>query len=195
MIIVAAEDDTKIEVDLASATLKGRKPGDKISITLDAGEVYQIQGKDNSDDLTGSYISGDKNFALFAGAVWTEVPTGCSARDNLLEQMYPISTWGKQYITVPNFGVSYDIFRILASEDNTEVKISNGMTHSLQAGEYAEYRIYATSTYVQSNKPILLGQFNIGQNCNGHGVGDPSLVLLNSHMCPKQIKMTWLDFP
>ena len=77
-------------------------------------------------------------------------------------------------------GLSFDVFRVMASEDNTLVEISNGTSYTLQAGEFAEYRISKQSAFVQSNKPIILAQFNIGQTCNGYGIGDPSLVLLNS---------------
>ena len=180
LLIVAAEDQTSIEITLSTNSAQGRMAGSKINLLLNAGQTYQLQGKIATDDVTGTYIEGDKNFALFAGAVWTEVPTGCAARDNLLEQMYPVSTWGKQYVTAPSHGVAYDIFRVLASEDNTTVTISNGSTFHLQAGEFAEYQINRRSTFVEANRPILLAQFNVGQSCNNYGVGDPSLVLLNS---------------
>ena len=55
-----------------------------------------------------------KKIAVFGGNSWTQVPTSCGTRDNLLEQMYPVSTWGKQILTVPSDQVTYDVFRILA---------------------------------------------------------------------------------
>ncbi len=180
MLIVASQDETHVTVTLSSPTKRGKKSGDAFTIILDAGETYQIQGQSDDDDLTGSHVTADKDFALFAGAVWTEVPTGCSARDNLLEQMYPVSTWGRQYVSAPSFGATYDLFRILASEDGTKVTVSSGGDYTLDAGEFVEYNVFGTSAFIQANKPILIGQLNIGQSCNGHGIGDPSLVLLNS---------------
>ncbi len=180
LLVVAVADNTNIEILLQTNTAKGRSPGEKIQVKLDAGETYQVQGAQAHDDLSGTRVSGDQSFALFAGAVWTEVPTGCAARDNLLEQMYAVATWGKQYVTAPSHGVAFDIFRIMASEDNTTVKVSTGATYQLQAGEFVEYQVSKQSTYVESDKPVLLAQFNIGQTCNDYGIGDPSLVLLNS---------------
>ncbi len=180
LILVGAYDETAVEITLSANTARGKRKGETMKINLNAGETYQIQGKTANDDFTGSLVVGDKDLSVFGGAVWTEVPTGCNARDNLLEQMYPISTWGKQYLTVPSNKATYDIFRILASEDNTVVSISNGKSYSLAAGEFVEYSIYGKPTFISSTKPILVGQLNIGNMCNGVGIGDPSLLLLNS---------------
>ena len=107
LLIVANQDDTNLELILSTSTVKGRKKGDKIQISLDRGETYQVQGRTAQDDLSGTKVTGDKDFVLFAGAVWTEVPNGCAARDNLLEQMYAVSTWGRQYISAPSHGVEF----------------------------------------------------------------------------------------
>ena len=180
MLIVCGADDTNLEIEVNTNTMRGKKKGDRIKIQLNAGETYQVQAQAGNDDLSGTYVSGDKDFAIFAGAKWTEVPTGCNFRDNLLEQMYPIATWGKQYVTVPNHGASYDVFRVMAANDNTRVEISNGDTYQLGAGEFKEYRIRGIPTFISANQPIIVAQYNIGQDCNGYGIGDPSMVLLNS---------------
>ena len=179
MVIVATADHTKIEIVLSADTRQRRK-GDTLSITLEPGQTYQIQGRRAGDDLTGTKVLADRPVAVFGGAVWTEVPTGCAARDNLLEQMYPIQTWGRQYVTVPSHGSSFDVFRIVASQDHTNVEVSDGSTFQLDAGEFVEYQITNRSTFIEASAPILVGQFNVGQTCNGYGIGDPSLVLLNS---------------
>jgi gliding motility-associated-like protein len=181
-IIVAREDDTRIDIRLADDTKGGRAKGSTFSIRLDAGETYQVQTRLGSGDLTGSLVTADKNFAIFGGARWTVVPSNCGgAWDNLLEQMYPIDSWGKQFITVPNASVNFDVFRILASEDNTRVEVHGIGTdvYELDAGEFVEYRS-SVSTYIVGDKPILAAQYNVGSFCSGHNVGDPSMVLLNS---------------
>ena len=140
-----------------------------------------MQGATSFDDLTGTFIEGDKPFAVFSGNRWTEVPSGCEARDNLLEQMYPVSTWGKQFVTVPNAKMNYDIFRILASENNTIVTVNSGttQTYTLDAGEYVQFS-QSQASLVESNHPILIAQYLVGIACNGHAYGDPSMLLLNS---------------
>ena len=111
------------------------------------------------------------------------MPDPCEARDNLLEQMYPISTWGKEFISVLSAQVTYDVFRILASEDETTVNIQGSTkdTYKLNKGQFIEYQ-KGESTYISSNKPIAVAQYNVGGQCGGNPsrLGDPSMVLLNS---------------
>ena len=181
-LIVGVYDETNISISLSDWSAGGKMPGSSLSIVLNQGETYQVQASTASGDLTGTKISGDKNFALFAGNTWTEVPSGCSFRDNLFEQMLPIETWGKRFVTVPNDKVSYDIFRIMASEDRTHVSVYTAGTeqeYSLDAGQYIEFR-QSQASYIEGDRPIQVAQYNIGSSCSGHYLGDPSMVLLNS---------------
>ena len=183
-LIVATQDETNINIVLNSRTQRGKAKGSTINITLNQGETYQVMANQPEDDLTGTYITGDKDFVLLAGNTWTQVPDYCPTRDNLLEQMYPVTAWGNIFVTVPNDQVLYDVFRILASEDNTTIEVDNGIvtrSYALDAGEFVEY-LESEATYIEGNKPILVAQYNIGASCNGHpgGIGDPSMVLLNS---------------
>lgn len=74
-------------------------------MTLDAGQMYHIK---SNEDLTGTSVravsSGNndcKNIAVFGGNVFTNVG-GCGpARDHLLEQMFPLSTWGENFYSFP----------------------------------------------------------------------------------------------
>ncbi|MFM7091172.1 MAG: gliding motility-associated C-terminal domain-containing protein [Bacteroidota bacterium] len=180
-IIVGAEPNTEIEILFSTSTKGGRSKGNQTNIILGPGETYQVQASLANGDLTGSRIKGNKPFALFAGNTYTPMPAGCLNRDNLLEQMYPVSTWGKQFVTVLSAQVSYDIFRIFASEDNTLVEVQ-GTTlekYNLSAGTFVEYKKYE-STFINASKPIAVAQYNVGNACGGHTVGDPSMVLLNS---------------
>jgi gliding motility-associated-like protein len=184
-LIVASEDNTFLTITLSDDSMEGKIAGTTFNVTLNAGETYQVQSSSfkTFGDLTGTHISGNKNFALFGGNKWTQIPKDCETRDNLLEQMLPVNTWGKQVVTVPNIDVEFDVFRILASENNTFVTIHGTASSSflIQAGEFFEYR-KSEATFIDSNKPIQVAQFNIGSKCNGNrdSVGDPSMILLNS---------------
>ncbi|MDX2245854.1 MAG: PKD domain-containing protein [Bacteroidia bacterium] len=180
-LIVATQDNTNLTITLSAQTQKGKASGSSFSISLDAGQTYQVQAMTGLGDFTGTLVTGDKNFAIFGGNRWTGIPVGCGTWDNLLEQMYPLPTWGKQFVTVPSAKVAYDVFRVLASEDNTRVTVTGSTTtvYTLQAGKFVEYQLSGASL-VQANKPIQVAQFLVGQQCNGHRVGDPSMLLLNS---------------
>lgn len=180
-LLVGTENDTEISITLGDNTRQGKVSGTTFTISLNAGETYQVQSRRGSEDLTGTYIESDKKLAVFGGCRWTEVSTGCPLRDNLLEQMYPVNTWGRRFVTIPSARVNYDIFRILASEDNTVVEIdgNNPRVLNLDAGEFAEYQSNSAA-FISANKPILAAQYLIGSGCNGLGIGDPAFVLLNS---------------
>lgn len=181
-IVVGTQDETTIDITVSDNTRSGKAPGTTFSIQLNAGETYQIQAATADDDLTGSYLIGDKDFAVFGGSRWTEVPNGCGFRDNLLEQMYAVSTWGRQFVTVPNANMAYDKFRIMAAEDNTAVEVVEGIitrNFIINAGEFVEYN-GSIASYIRGDKPILVAQYIIGNSCSGHSLGDPSMLLLNS---------------
>lgn len=180
-LLVAISDNTEISVQVEAATKGGKASGSNFSVNLDRGETYQVQAS-GVGDLTGSLVRGDKDFAMFAGNSWTEVPADCSARDNLLEQMYPLETWGKKIVVVPNAQVNFDVVRLMGSVDGTNVNIygSNGViTQTVNNGEFAEINI-TEAKYIEADSPIQVAQFNVGQDCGGHNIGDPSMVLLNS---------------
>ena len=76
-------------------------------------------------DLTGSIIKSDKPIAAFGGNKCTNVPIGYYACDHIVEQLTPTSTWGQAFLTVPlATRLNGDTFRILASQDGTEVSIN-----------------------------------------------------------------------
>lgn len=181
-LLVATEDETEIFIELSDGTVKGKTANSSFSVQLDAGDTYQVQGRNGSSDLTGTHLLGDKNFAVFAGNTWTEVPKFCGLRDNLMEQMYPVATWGRQFVSVPNANVVYDTFRLLASKDNTQVSVQRNRSiqnYDLDAGGFIEFNS-GEAAFIRATQPILVAQFNVGTNCSGYNLGDPSMVLLNS---------------
>jgi gliding motility-associated-like protein len=179
-LIVGAEDNTLIDITLGAMSRNGKPKGSSFSISLDRGETYQVRAEGQSD-LTGSHIVSDKPVSVFSGNAWTQIPSECGFRDNLLEQMYPVSTLGTQFVTIPNRSVVYDIYRIMATEDQTAVDImgSNPRSFTLNAGQYNQFT-GSLPSYIVADKPIMVAQYMIGSTCNGLGIGDPAMVLLNS---------------
>lgn len=184
--IVSIEDNTLIEITAAALTKGGLKRGDKRNLLLNKGQTYQVQGNAVSEDLTGTYITANKKIAVFSGNRWVQVPNGCGNRDNLLEQMSPIDSWGKEFVTVPSKYTSNDIFRILAANNNTQIDVYNkgntlNQSFILQKGNWREIRINAEASYIKASEPIIIAQYLVGGECNGHNrIGDPAMVILNS---------------
>ncbi|GAB5465666.1 MAG: hypothetical protein Kapaf2KO_11020 [Candidatus Kapaibacteriales bacterium] len=132
--VMASEDDTRITIDLrgqgagVGETFGGRTVGDRIRITLDRGEMYQIQGNGETRgvfDLSGSKITATKPIGIISYHNRTMIPkfVVTSGRDHLCAMMPPIQAWGKQYASIElqrNTGGG-DYFRVVSSEDNNKV--------------------------------------------------------------------------
>jgi len=183
--IVATEDQTEVTIsNLRAATEAGRSVGDDIQVTLNQGQAYQVRASSASFDLTGTRITASSAVALYSGAAWSGVPANsCGVYDNLLEVTYPISQWGREYIGVPTLRNSGNLYRVLAAEDGTVVTVNgdNDFTLTLDAGNYQDFQ-QSGPVRIRSNQPVLVAEFLLGSQCNGHpigGTGDPSFFLLN----------------
>lgn len=180
-LIVATQDDTEVEITPSSLTAGGNAAGVPFTITMDAGETYQVQG--NGGDLTGSTIIATEEsgpcrpFAVFSGTVCVNVPIGCGYCDHICEQNFPVGTWGTDFYVVPfNFATSYT-YRVLANEDNTQVSINGGAPLALDAGDFLEYNDVSNAQCVDSNLPISVTQYMEGVACAD--AGDPAMLILN----------------
>jgi gliding motility-associated-like protein len=186
--VVATEDNTVIEVKLSSATINGLASNVIHRINLSKGQVYQFL---SSTDLTGSEIrsvnngSGCKKIAVFCGS--GKIAIGCSGNpgssDNLFQQMYPTSTWGKTFITVPSKERSLNYYRIVKKSVGSVVKL-NGTVLSPAAFQNDFFYEFSTSepTFIESDQPILVAQyFTTQSNCGIEQSvpGDPEMIFLN----------------
>jgi hypothetical protein len=116
--------------------------------------------------------------------------------DHLEQQLFPITTWGTQYIATKSWdrGQERDVWRILAARDNTKivmVPLQQGVNGPiLNKGEWYEFesRQHFEIHSVDDAKPILVGQFLAAQdapdpNVGGiaqpedAGTGDPAFML------------------
>ena len=116
----------------------------------------------------------------------SELITCCA--DHLEQQLFPVSTWGKSYIAIRSMprGAEKDTWRVLASEDGTEVTFSPasvGSVRTLNSGEWFEIESNA-DFFINSTKPILVGQFlaaeqapDPGRHDYDAGIGDPAFIL------------------
>ena len=192
--VVATENNTTINITPTKITDKLQPANIPFSITLNKGELYQVQSMNHLNlpgqgDLTGSYITSDKPIAVFSGALATSVPAdpNVDSWDHLYEQMPPLPSWGRKFITVPLSGRSEDRFRVMASQNNTTVRISGKGTVVLNRGAYYEFVLKANEpSLVESDKPVLLSQYMVSNSVDrppGLTIwdwdGDPFMVIVN----------------
>lgn len=198
-VIVATEDGTQVQITPSAALTTGQSAGAPFVINLQKGEVYQGL---SLTDLTGTRIQSVstttgtcKRIAVFSGS--TKLGIGCSAAsslssDNLFQQVYPTSSWGKNYVTVALMNRPYDIFRIVLSDPATNVTL-NGQpipAGSFTNGFYYEFNTNTTGTVtntISADKPIQVVQYTptqnqtLAANCavSKNDVGDPEMIYLS----------------
>lgn len=185
-LVVATTDSTEVLIIPSKETDKLVKAGDSIRITLNKGEVYQVQSKNrnnltNQGDLTQSYIQSNKPIAFYSGSLATTIPATSvtSAWDHLYEQIPPIPSWGREYYTVPLKSRAQDRYRIMAAEDNTSIKITGKSIITLNRGEFEEIVLYSNEpSRIIADKPIMVAQYS--QSNSVDKVGDPFMIILSS---------------
>lgn len=169
-LIVAVEDNTRIDIVAPS--------GSKSTITLNKGDAHQFQ---SDVDYTGYYVNsslyGGKPFAVFSGNKCTKIPPSQVACDHIVEQLFPVRSWRRTFVTVPLRTRDGDTYRILASRNNTEVKINGTTVTSLNAGQHYEL-ILKGASIISSTYPICVAQYSNGQEYDA-AVADPFMIILS----------------
>jgi hypothetical protein len=177
--------------------------GTSFIVNLNKGQIYQYIGQadaaGNGVELTCSKVESVPNavgkckkIAVFAGSGRTSGESGgsctASSRDNDMQQCFPEHTWGKTYLTVPfsdaNSSTSINpstfqgsVYKVVSKDPGTIIKINGGAQISVPVGTAYKFA-NATPNYIESNKPIMVGQFMTSGNCGG-GLGDPEMIYLS----------------
>jgi gliding motility-associated-like protein len=206
--IIAKENNTVVEITPAAVSRLGKPAGVPFQINLMKGQIYQYVGQadggGNGVELTGSKIKSIANssgqcypIAVFAGSSRTRgesVPCGTgSGRDNDMQQCFPQQSWGKRYLTAPfstasgstsnptlNASTSQtSVYKIVVRDPSTVVRRNGVQLTGLIGGTHYKYSSN-TADYIESDKPIMVGQFMSGSStCNPGTFGDPEMVFLS----------------
>jgi gliding motility-associated-like protein len=187
LLIVATEDNTRIEITTSVNSISGNQADVPSTITLNRGQSYQIKAK---EDLTGSRVRvvGDnanecKRIAVFGGNKWTSVGNCGAANDNLFQQAYPVNTWGTQFVHVALSGrTSGELVKVLAAENGTIVTVGGVNRGTIDAGEFLtlDFAINETAK-INTSKPASVTVFAKSQECNqinapNYQNGDPFMI-------------------
>ncbi|MFD2871297.1 PKD domain-containing protein [Mucilaginibacter ximonensis] len=192
--VIATEDNTTVSITPTADLLDGHSANTSFNLTLNKGVVYQGLSK---IDLTGTKIQSISNsagtckkIAVFSGstrmAIYCQSNVKSPSSDNLFQQVYPTSTWGKNYIAVPLRSRFYDVYRIVLSDPNTNVTL-NGTTlnpASLVNGLYYQFQSTQVNV-ISADKPVQVVQYSPTQSqridCTSStgDIGDPEMIYLS----------------
>nr|MDA3864566.1 MopE-related protein [Deltaproteobacteria bacterium] len=189
--VVGTADNTTIEIAYNGHVQNGPNRGSVETYTINEGDVLQVPsrtcgGDCSSDyDFTGTTIQvtnpSGHEIAVFAGNNCIDIPYGYHACDHIEEQMFPLETWGKNFVAVPIEIKTNNVFRILSAEDNNVITFAPSSVHSavtLDAGEHIEF-LSSTRFTVSSTKPASVMQYLPGQQLPPNTTtGDPAMALI-----------------
>ena len=184
VLIVGTENDTMMTLTVTqsvnvklSDTVVYLTSGRQYSFTVNRLQTVYIG---SSYDMTGTRIVTNKPVSVFSGHECGYVPSSSYYYcDHMIEQIPPITYWGKTYYTAPLLGRSGYRLTMLAAYNSTEVIMYCGTSrysYSINAGEF-----YSTSVSeycaIHSNKKLLVAQYSHGYKYDWN-TGDPMMMLV-----------------
>jgi gliding motility-associated-like protein len=195
--VIATEDNTMVEITPSVNTLT-HAAGTLFTVTLNKGQVYNLMGTtdgNNGVDLTGTKIrsvstgtGGCKRIAVFSGSgrVSINCENAVTSSDNLFQQVFPQSAWGKKFLTVPTTNLPNNYFRIAVSDPSTIVKADGAQLTGLINNFYYEITGNTPKSIV-SDKPVMVAQYITSANDDitspcGNSFnfnGDPEMIYLS----------------
>jgi gliding motility-associated-like protein len=202
MTIVAVDSNTTVEIKPSTSTKNGWAAGSTNLVTLQKGQIYQILGFASGtpsgglysgNDLSGTTVrsvstgtAGCKRIAVFSGSGKIKIPaSSCNSNtsDNLYQQLYPISTWGKKYLTAPSKNNPYNYYRVYRSVSTANVTVNGVLVPSTSfTNNYYTLPVGNSPNRIESDQPISVAQYFTTQGCDGNPSGkpyDPDMVMLN----------------
>lgn len=190
--VVAAYDNTKVRFTMGgnvwSQTAGGLKPGESVTVNMNAGDVYLVAGYGPRADLSGSKIVASKPVGVISGNFCAYIPSEYGYCDFIIEMELPTNTWGTKYhVSQIATRRKNSLLKIFAKEPMTKL-FRNGRQMGLiqtpggiSGYGYLEIRIdeEANQPWVWSgDKPINVTQYNPGQSYDGV-VSDPFQLVLS----------------
>ncbi|MBL8003199.1 MAG: IgGFc-binding protein [Flavobacteriales bacterium] len=181
LLVIGTEDSTLVEITPTANTVGGEFFGSPFTTWLGRGETFLVKALSSNDDLSGSRVrvlnpGPCRRIAVLAGSICSKVPISCNACDHLFEQMPPVNAWGTSHTVMPMAGSPLYTYRVLASEDSTQLWIDGVVQPIIMTGQPREWNDQAQAHCIASDKPVLVAQYLQGQGCSGVD-SDPSFVL------------------
>jgi len=192
MIVAATQDNTTVTVTPKVGTPAGKNglpmmPANQpTNVVLNRYDYMQVVVGPTGADLSGSAIKSSAPVAVFGGHSCANVPTtAVGACDHVEEQIFPLETWGQNYIASrnPKRGNEPMLWRIIAAEDNTTVNFDPptaiGAQVVMNKGQIVEFQDQNDFS-ITADDPILVAGYMLG--CQATGVagdpGDPYMLLM-----------------
>jgi len=199
--VVAAENNTRLEITPSDSTEGGWLPNQIYTVDLNKGEIYNVFGK-KTGNYTGKDMSGSKivsvsgadgnchPVAVFSGSSRNIICSQGNGGEVMQQQIFPANAWGTRYLTYhtvmnPNGDITgpfLNYYRVAVRKPGTVVKRNGIPLTGLINNFYYEFTS-DSGDYIEADAPILVAQYAVSINeCAGiidPPLGDPEMLFLS----------------
>ena len=197
-LVVATEDDTRVDITPSVRTIGGHEAGQVISVTLNAGQTYSVRSNysEDSRDLSGSKVvaANGKKVAVFNGNTLTTIPNVANGGvDHIFEQALPTFAWGKHFAVTSSNSRTRDFVKVTSSADGNRIKRNGHTLATLNRNESCSFDLtgWDGSCYIETSEPSMVYLYNTTFRDDPSGdMGDPSMVWIP----PVELKIDEITF-
>ena len=162
-----------VEIADTNGTSTVYPTGQAFELNLTQGDVLTLSTTEVDDaDLSGMTVISDKKVAVFSTNTCAMIPHGTYACDHIEQQLFPSTTWGKEYVAAkfkPR-GTEPDFWRIVANTDNTTFTTTPTVPElenlTLNAGQMVQFHS-TESFHLLATAPVSVAQFMVGSDYPG----------------------------
>ena len=180
IMMLATEDSTVLTMQPPCPSSGGSYAvGQTLSVTLQAGQTYQMWASGSNSFSGMEIVSNGKPFALFQGSTEAQVPQGYAYADHIYDQAMPVETWGLDYVLVPTaVRTGGDRVRVTAAGNGCVLTLDGTVIATLQKGQTHEFHLPSgPAKRLLCSQPASVGLYVSGRNYGG-SPGDPAMVML-----------------
>ena len=146
---------------LAGAGINSINAGQVMNVSLEQGEVFNLECDDVYGDLTGTLVTATAPVAVFSGHEASTTGDACCA-DHMEQQMVPVEAWGTTYLVTRSYlrWMEKDHVTIVAAHVDTHVTLKPPVATvpTLQPGKSYSFAT-GQNVEITSDKPIMVAQF------------------------------------
>jgi hypothetical protein len=174
---------TRVTVTTQGTAIVAGTGGSPLGVAADSNRVYTILEGEVlqlstasvvGGDLTGAFVSADRDIAVFSGSECAQMPVGVPFCDHVEAQVLPLSSASRSYVLppFPAIGNTFTYWRIVSTRDSNVVRILNAAGEvtraTLQRGRFLEHHS-RNPLFVEATHPVYVFQFLPGSELSATG--------------------------
>jgi len=181
--VVATEDNTTVDFQLSCETMNGHLANQPLTVTLDEGQVYQLQSA-HLCNFSGTRVTArdGKPIAVFAGNRGVGIPYyNTPYIDHAEDVMLPATTLGRHFVATHSTLPFPDYVRVTALKDHCEVRRDGTLLRTLNAGQSFHFELTEeqAAIYLETTQPAVVCKYYHGfDDFVPVHIGDPAMVTI-----------------